>query len=98
MATSRSDPRRDVRTTDLSLAAYLVCEGFTPTHEVAEGGSAAHPKGCWVFSSDCEYRTRPLDLARIRFESGEARVDPATFHTVLNQTRRDMFKFLGMGQ
>lgn len=95
MTASLSRLPRTVRTTDLSLAAYLVGLGYTPTHEVAsDGGTSGHPQGAWVFDSE---DGNIVDHVT-QFEAGTATVDPAKYHVTINTTRRDMFKFLGLGK
>lgn len=92
MATSRSENL--LRTTDLPLAAYLVVQGFTPDHLVrTDGGRPGHPQGGWVFKE-----TPALCDVVEEFNNGDALVEPQEFQRVLNSTRRDLFKYLGIGQ
>jgi len=91
---SRSRSEHKFQTTDLVLAAYLVTHGFQAKHVTVDGEEVkpGHPQGAWLFP---ETETL-LDLVD-EFNEGEARVDPRKFQGVLNQTRRGMFKFLGIG-
>lgn len=93
MATSRSEQL--LRTTDLTLATYLIMEGFTPDgmqvvnqRQVRPG----HPQGAWVFTE-----TQTLRDVVEEFNDGNAQVEPNAFQEKLNQTRREMFNFLGIG-
>jgi len=93
MATSHSE-ERILRTSDLTLASFLIVEGFTS--ELSEDGEEVktdHPKGSWEF-----VETPTLFRTVQEFNNGEATVEPRAFHKAVNQTRKDMFEFLGIGQ
>lgn len=94
MATSRSE--KLLRTTDLTLATYLIMEGFTPDGMQVVGQQQAkvdHPQGAWVFTETQTLR----DLVE-EFNDGNAMVEPNAFQEKLNETRRSMFQFLGIGR
>lgn len=81
-------------TTNLTLATFLVLEGFTPTLQRQRGQvKAGHPQGAWVF------RETPTLLELVdAFHAGEATVEPDAFQKQLNTTRREMFDYLGIGR
>lgn len=83
-----------LRTTDLSMAAFLITQGFAPQlermpDEVKEG----HPQGAWTFTETDTVRDLVDD-----YRAGDARVEPRAFQQAINTTRRAMFQFLGIGQ
>lgn len=95
MAETRSKHSdRLLRTTDLTLAAYLHMQGHEPelVEMSGEDLKPGHPQGAWEFDETPALR----DLVD-EFEDHGALVEPQQFHTMVNKTRRDMFKFLGIG-
>ena len=95
MATSRSKHTEQVlRTTDLVTAAYLQHAGHEAELVEMEGEQVkgGHPQGAWEFEE-----TPALRQVVDAFEAGQATVEPRAFHQLVNQTRREMFAHLGIG-
>jgi hypothetical protein len=106
VGTSRSSPEvirtEDsvlIRTKDLTLAAYLITEGFEATMVEIESARVkpGHPQGAWQFEVS-ESDGGRMDDKIEEFEEGEALVEPIAFQLCLNDTRRKLFEFLGIGQ
>ncbi len=91
MARSRS--RNILRTTDLALATYLRSRGHEPdlSSDDSRQVKRGHPQGEWEFDGDAV----ASDVKQ--FNDGKATVEPNSYHILLNRTRREMFKFLGIG-
>jgi hypothetical protein len=88
--TATSHSKSSVRTTNLTMAAYLMALGFDFDLELTGDQVDGHPVGAWVFPG--EARDHAME-----FNAGEARVEPASFHRAIGSTRREMFRFLKVG-
>ena len=81
-------PSKDITTTNLTLAAYLMLIGHQGSPGVTDQRTPnGHPVGCWKFDASVQD-----DIER--FSEGEAKVDPIAFHRALTIARRDMIGFL----
>jgi len=82
-----------MRTTDLTLAAYLQVKGYEPDLvDLGEEVKAGQPQGAWEFDE-----TPALRALVDAFNAHEASVEPQALHTMINRTRRELFAFLRIG-
>jgi hypothetical protein len=91
----KSRSKRLMRTTDLTLAAYLIQEhefDYELVEMDGEDVKPGHPQGAWEFEE-----TPALSQVVDDFNAGKAKVEPQAFHQMVNRTRKDMFNFLGIG-
>lgn len=91
MATSRSE--RTVRTTDLTLATFLIYRGHTAERKKQGETETGWPIGAWIFTGGAH-----LEGDVNKYSSGLAKVEPLKFHKVLKITRREMYNELGIRQ
>lgn len=81
------------KTTDLTLASYLISRGHEPQLEKDGELKPDHPSGVWTFAS-----SKSLDGDLGLYSQGLAKVEPKSFYRLLKGIRREMFSFLGIGQ
>src|SRR5262245_8190682 len=81
-----------VRTTDMTLAVLLVTHGYCPVME--RDGDNGH-KVVWVLSADeaDEFVEDLLD----DYVRGATRVEPKRFVRELRAVRKDLYRYLGIG-
>lgn len=91
MAASRSKPK--VRTTDLTLATFLIYRGHKPTMEKQGETGSGWPIGAWVFQGGPQ-----LEGDVNKYSQGFAKVEPLKFHKAIKTTRREMYTKLGISQ
>lgn len=87
-----------LKTTNLTLATYLIINGYEPTL-VGDGESGQGKAiGAWEFSDLDEMEAgETLDVLVKEYSNGAARVEPRKFHDCLTTTRRSLFRFLDEG-
>lgn len=90
-ARTRSSDR--YKTTDLTMASYLISRGFEPTLEKDGELKPDHPSGVWSFAASDD-----LCGAVRLYQEDLAKVEPRRFYQTVKDARRRMFKFLGIGQ
>jgi hypothetical protein len=104
MATSRFNPevirtsdKVLIRTKDLTLAAFLICQGHEPAMVEIESARVkpGHPQGAWEFQVNDD---NTIEDQVEEFVEGDALVEPIQYQECLNKTRRDLFEFLGIGR
>jgi hypothetical protein len=91
MGTSPSE--HEVRTTDLTLATFLIYRGWKPGMEQQGETSTGWPIGAWVFSGGPQ-----LEGDVNKYSEGFAKVEPLKFHKAIKTTRREMYDKLGIRQ
>lgn len=91
-ATSRSS-RPEVRTTDLTLASFLILKGHSPEMRKQGETESGWPIGAWVFKGGEELQGH-VNL----YSQGHAKVEPLAFHKTIKNVRRKMYNRLGIRQ
>lgn len=76
-------------TDDLNLAALLLMRGYETTLQVKETGQY---RASWMI----EEVTDDLRDLVVQYKAGECRVEPRAYASFLTQTRRKMYKALGI--
>lgn len=79
-------------TTDLTLAAFLIHEGFSAEKFEKERLKSGYPIGGWEFNDD----TKRVHEKIVEYNGEKARVDPKTFHMTMSRVRSEMYDFLGI--
>jgi len=92
MAKSRSN-KREVRTTDLTLATYLIMKGHEPEMVKQGETETGWPIGAWVFHGGAS-----LEGHINTYTEGHAQVEPLKFHKAIKSARRAMYDRLGIRQ
>lgn len=83
-------PSSEFQTTDLSLAAYLIHEGFSGEKFRKGETRGGHPIGGWTFNDD------RVQEKVMQYNENKSRVNPKTFHQTLAKVRGEMYDFLGI--
>lgn len=86
---AKTPSRSRVRTTDLTLATYLVSRGHRPKFAKQGEMESGWPIGAWLFEGGDE-----LEGSLNTYNSGLAKVNPLEFHRKLKTVRREMYDFL----
>lgn len=85
-----AEERREYRTQDLALAAYLHMQKYQ--HErMTRQVQGTTKVVVWVFNADDELLT-----AADAFLNKECRVEPRRFVNAMTETREEMYRFLGI--
>lgn len=79
-----------IRTTDMTMAVILVTNGYAPVMEMD-----GHKKVVWVVPADevDEFCEELID----DYVRGAARVEPKKFMRELRAVRKDLYRYLGVG-
>lgn len=86
---AKTPSRSKVRTSDLTLATYLVCRGWKPKLRKQGEMDSGWPIGEWEFKGG-----DALEGHLNTYQDGHARVNPLEFHRKLKTVRREMYDFL----
>lgn len=89
MAMSPSEEGEGYRTSNLTLATYLVMGGHSYSIESAGTNKRGQPIAAWLFE-----HSAALVTAVKEFDCYEARVEPRRFHNQMSQTRREVIDYL----
>jgi hypothetical protein len=81
-------------TRELAMAAYLSLNGYLFDLNREGESRAGHPVGSWRFRD----RDGELGTHVQKFNSGEAEVEPDRFLKEVNNVRKALFRFLGIGK
>jgi hypothetical protein len=90
--TTVSPSREPVETTDLTKAAYLIAIGHVPELFRAGVAESGQPLGGWRFP--CR---DGIGRDAREFDNGSSAVEPRAFYRSVVKTRRELFKFLDIG-